>query len=93
MAGDFPPWTQVFGVDRASDYLIGQQWVFDPPIEKRPLKIVWTGIESTWPTESEAAAEIQGFNAGIESAALHVENMGLKLVAREIRDLKRKTES
>ena len=31
----------------------------------------------------------QHFNEGIEAAASHVGNMGLRLIARELRDLKR----
>lgn len=73
-----------------NDYGFGEKWDGQ---QKRPLKIVWTGVETTWPTEAEAAAEIKGFELGIESAARHVEGMGLKLVAREIRDLKLKGES
>ena len=37
-------------------------------------------------------ADTTGFNEGVETAALHLETMGLKLAAREIRDLKTKVE-
>jgi hypothetical protein len=41
---------------------------------------------SAEPTDADLQAH---FNSGIETAASHVERMGLKLVARELRDLRR----
>jgi hypothetical protein len=60
------------------------------PVPVSPA-VIWSELNPhAWgyaePTDADLKAH---FNSGIETAASHVERMGLKLVARELRDLRR----